>query len=90
MTKADFDMFLLASAGLCVLMAVFNLVRFKKRGTSAYLLAGAFLSVGGALLLYRSDAEKWLVGLMGTIAFLFLVGDFAVRARDQVPPGGTP
>jgi len=88
MTREEFDFFLLCSSGLCLLMAIVNLLRHKARGSSAYFMAAAFVAVGGALMLYRARAETWAVGIVGAIAFVCLVADFAVRARDQVPPGG--
>lgn len=84
MTREEFDIFLLCSAGLCVLMALVNLSRAKSRGTSAFLLCGAFLAVAGCLLLYRAGAEVALVTGLGVVAFLLLVGDFMVRAKNQV------
>ncbi len=89
MTREEFDLFLLFAAGLCGVMAVINLLRRKKRGTSAFFLAGAFVAVGVTILLYRAQI-MWAVSLVGFVAFALLVGDFAVRSRDRLPPGGQP
>ncbi len=84
MTHEEFNFFLLGSAGLCALMAVFNLFRAKKKGPSGYLLSGAFLAVGGALMLYRQGFGMPVVGTVGVVAFVLLVADFMLRAKNQV------
>jgi hypothetical protein len=87
MTREELDLFLLCSAGLCLLMAIVNVFRAKSRGISGYLLSGAFLAVAGAVMLYRAGSDNSAVGVVGGIAFILLVADFMVRARDQVIRG---
>lgn len=84
MTLSEFHLFLLCSAILCLVLALFNVLRPKKR---RYPLSGALLAAAGGLILYRQGANQNLVITMGVIAFVFLVADFMVRARDQVLPG---
>ena len=87
MTRAEFEMFLLGSAILCLLMAVFNILRAKSRGVSGYLLCGAFLAVACALMLYRAGTDSAFVITVGGIAFILLVADFMIRAKNQVVGG---
>ncbi len=84
MTRAEFDLFLLSSAILCLIMAIFNAVRPRKR---SFALSGAFLAVAATLILYRQDAEQGVVIAAGAVAFIFLVADFMVKARNHVPGG---
>lgn len=81
MTRAEFEFFLLCSAVLCLVMAIFNVVRPKNR---SFFLSGAFLSVAAALMLYRQGVDQSLVGVCGAIAFICMVADFMARARRQV------
>lgn len=87
MTREEFDLFLLGSAGLCVLMSIFNIFRTRAKGISGYLLSGAFLSVGATLMLYRANSAQPLLFASGAIAFILLVADFMLRARNQVIEG---
>ena len=84
MTQQEFSLFLLGSAILCAVMAIFNLVRAQKKGTRGYFLSAAFIAVGAALLLYRSGYSTTVIFAIGALAFMFLVGDFVVRAKSQV------
>lgn len=84
MTVGELDLFLLASSILCLVMAIFNLARAKSRGLSGYLMCGAFLAVGAALHSYRSGYGQAIFGGFGALAFVFLVGDFMVRAKNKV------
>jgi hypothetical protein len=87
MTRAEFEMFLLGSAILCLVMALFNVFRAKSRGVSGYLLSCAFLAVAGALMLYRAGTDTSFVIAIGGIAFILLVADFMIRAKNQVIGG---
>lgn len=87
MTRGEFEFFLLGSSALCLLMAIFNAIRGRSRGTSSYLLSGAFLCVALALMLYRSGTDTAFVTIVGALAFALLVGDFMVRAKTQVLNG---
>lgn len=87
MTNEEFNLFLLGSAILCAMMAVFNIFRARKKGSSGYLLSGAFVAVGTALLLYRSGFSATVVSAVGVVAFVFLVADFMLRAKNQVLEG---
>jgi hypothetical protein len=80
-------MVLLGAAGLCVLMAAFNALRFKSKGIRAFYLSGAFLAVGAAILLYRAAADQTAVAAFGAVAFGFMVADFANRAKN-LPSSG--
>ena len=87
MTRAEFEMFLLASAILCLIMALFNVFRAKSRGVSGYLMCGAFLAVAGALMLYRAGTDTAVVIAVGGLSFILLVADFMIRAKNQVVGG---
>lgn len=87
MTREELDLFLLCSAGLCLLMAIFNIFRARSKGASGYILSGAFLAVGATLMLYRANAAQGLAIATGAIAFCLLVADFMLRARNQVIEG---
>jgi len=87
MTRPEFDFFLLFGASLCLVLAIVNTLRVRSRGLAGYFLSGACLAFGGAMLLYRAGADSRFVTLVGTLAFVMLVGDFAARARDRSAPG---
>ena len=87
MTRPEFDYFLLFGASLCLVLAIVNAMRLRSRGIAAYFLSGACLAFGGAMLLYRAEADSRLVTLVGSLAFVMLVGDFVARARDRSAPG---
>jgi len=75
----EFNSVLYAGMGLCVLMIVFNLARVKKRGVSAYFLAGAFAAFAGILfaLLQGNDTAIYV---LAPILCLLLVADGALRS----------
>ena len=61
MTGSDFDLFLLCSSGLCLLMAIFNAVRAKAKGSSNYFMSAAFLCVGAEMMAYRAQFGNRIV-----------------------------
>jgi hypothetical protein len=78
MTQGEFHTFLLFVAGLCVLMAILNLIFRKSKG---WFLAGAFLALGAGALAYRADAESPMVWVMGAGTLALLVGDVLSKAK---------
>ena len=66
--------------GVCALMAVVNVMLYKRRGVSAYVLATAFVALGFTLWLYESDYPRgwWYAGVVVTIALLLV--DVMVRS----------
>jgi hypothetical protein len=86
-TRSEFDLFLLASAALCLVMAMLNLLRVKSRGASAYFLSGAFLAMAALLWQWRESAATGLLIALGALVFLLLIGDAFVRFRREE---GTP
>ncbi len=80
MTRQEFDMFLLGAGWVCFVMAAFNLLSFKRRGASAFVLAGALALFGVGALLYRAGVEQWLLATLGVCVFVLLVADFAIRS----------
>lgn len=83
MTEAQFNSMLGVGVWICVAGSVLNLILFKKRGTSALLLAGAFLLMAGVLWLMKSQASQALVGVAGTAVAVLLISDFVLRFRKQ-------
>ncbi|HJP81970.1 MAG TPA: hypothetical protein VJ835_00570 [Fimbriimonadaceae bacterium] len=78
MTQGEFHTFLLFVVGLCVLMAILNLVFRKNKG---WFLAGAFLALGAGALVYRADADSPMVWVMGAGTLALLVGDVLAKAK---------
>ena len=85
MTESEFRTFLAVAATVCAIIAALNLVRYKKRGISALLLASACLATGAAIWLYRLQQSMTVVGVASGIAFVFLVTDLVVRSAGQRP-----
>lgn len=83
MTQNEFNIFLNAAAAICAAMAVFNLALLKKRGNTAFILALAFLVLGGSILLYIRQGMSNLVIAGGSIVILLLGADFFLRAPTQ-------
>lgn len=83
MSPESFDQFLTGAMGLCAVMAVLNLLLIKRRGTSAYLMSTAFLSLGLAMFLLRNGASQLAIGAAGFATFCLLVGDFVLRAGKR-------
>jgi hypothetical protein len=84
MTRPEFEFFLLCSAILCLVLAIFNVARPRSR---RYFLSAAFLAVGGGIILVRQSADVGGVVAAGALAFVLLVVDFSLRARNQVLSG---
>jgi hypothetical protein len=85
MTNSEFDLFLIFSCGLCLLMALVNALRSRSRGLSSYFLSGAFVLMAGALAAYRFHVPNLVVGLLGTGVFALLVADLAYRSMQRKP-----
>ena len=75
--------FLLFGAAICGLMAAFNVFRYKTRGISAYILAAAFVVLGGTMLLLRADAPEPVLIAGCALLVLLLAGDFAARSSHN-------
>jgi hypothetical protein len=83
MTGAEVEPFLFFGSLICAIMAVVSGLRFKTRGVSAYIMAMAFLVLGGTMLLLRARAPQWMM-ITGCVAlFLLLVADFAARSAHN-------
>jgi chromate transport protein ChrA len=75
--------FLLLGAIISGLMAVFNALRYKSRGISAYIMAGAFVVLGCTMLLLRAEVSQALV-IAGCVLLVILLGaDFAARSQHN-------
>ena len=85
MTTSEFDIFLIFSCGLCLLMALINALRSRSRGLSSYFLSGAFVMMAGALAAYRFQVSNVVIGLLGTGVFVLLVADLAYRSTQRKP-----
>ena len=68
---------------ICAIMALVNLARLKKRGTSAILLAAAFLVLGGTVYAYTANLPMPLVAVGGVIVFLLLAADMVLRIGKE-------
>lgn len=88
MTRSQFDLFLLGSSVLCLVMTLLTLLRYKSRGLSALALAGAFAVLGGVLLLLRADVDRNIVIGGFVLVGLLLMADFALRSGDRSAPPG--
>lgn len=80
MTRGEFDLFLTFGAGLCLVLALINLFRFRTRGPSAFVLAGALLAMGTGMLLYRLGFGMGAVWAVGIIVFILLAADLVIRS----------
>lgn len=69
---------------LCAIMAVFSLLRIKRRGASAYVMCGAFLALGASVYAYKVHAPILLVEAGGLAVVLLLAADVFLRAGQ--PP----
>ncbi|GEM_PF-2255075 len=83
MTAEMLNLVLYTAMGLCALMAVVNLVRFKKRGPSAYALAAAFVALGFTLWLYEAQAAMGWIEAGIALTVLLLGADFGLRAAQH-------
>jgi hypothetical protein len=84
MTELDPGLFLLVGSLICAVMTVVSLLRHKKRGVSAYIMATAFVVLGGTMLLLKVEAPMPYL-ITGCILLVLLLGaDFA--ARSAYPP----
>ena len=70
---------------VCALMAVVNSLRYKKRGASAYALAGAFVALGFTLWLYSVNAAIIWIGAGLVLTVLLLVTELSLRSARQGP-----
>jgi hypothetical protein len=87
-TASEFGLFLNAAMLICAAMAVASLFRARSRGVAAYLMAAAFLGLGGVLYLVRIEAPPVFVLLgCGAVASL-LFAEFGLRAAKQAERGG--
>ncbi len=82
MTDQENQIFLLSSTLLCAIMAIFNLVRFRKRGISAYFLSSAFLVMGGVIYLFRTNAPSLAIEGSAVVLLLLLGADFIIRVGN--------
>jgi hypothetical protein len=85
MTEADFRIFLAGAAGLCAVLAVFNLLLQRRRGVSAYLMSGACLAIGFALFLWRDYPSQPTPIAFAILGFLLMCADMVARARPREP-----
>lgn len=83
MTRAEFETFLVAGAGLCALMILISIARYRSRGVNSLLMGGAFAAMGCLLLAIRAEAPKPLLYLLGAAGIACLFGDFALRSARQ-------
>ncbi len=82
MTQQEISVFLFSVIILCALMAVFNLIRNRKRGWPAVIMSAAFLVFGGLVSLYRMDStSSWITPGIGLLLAL-LAADFFLRVGN--------
>lgn len=80
MNDAPINPALIGGVVICAVMAVVSSLRFKSRGVSAYIMAFAFVVLGGAMLLVYLQAPMPILLLSIVILVLLLGADFAARA----------
>ena len=85
MTPEAIDIYLVGSIGVCALGALLNIILIKKRGTSATLLALAFIGLGFAIQLYRIGAPVPAVSAVVICVMCLLMVDFVMRAGRSRP-----
>ena len=82
MTQQENNVFLFSVMILCAIMAVFNLLRNRKRGWSSVILSAAFLVFGGIASIYRLNPDSsWIKPSIGLLLAL-VVADFFLRAGN--------
>jgi len=82
-THHQFDEFLLAVAIICGFGAMLNVSKVSTRGNRAYLLAGAFVTLGASVLLIRLEVAQIWVNLMGAATFGLIAADVALRMKQM-------
>jgi hypothetical protein len=83
MTPENLSMICSLGIGFCLLFFITWLFRIKSKGTTAWLMAGAFgLAAGIFWLISQRSPVGWIIGL--GIGMMALLGaDFAVRSQRQ-------
>lgn len=86
-----YDAFLTGGILLCAVMIPIWLVRISRKGTTAYLMAGAFAVMGALLALVKFEAPRGYVIFAAICLALLLGADVAVRSaaryRQEVEGG---
>lgn len=79
----SFDLFYSVGMLICALMIVVWLLRVRSKGLGAWLMASAFAVFGFLLFAMKNEAPRSLLIGLGVSLFALLVGDAAVRLRNQ-------
>ncbi|CAN5598037.1 hypothetical protein BH11ARM2_BH11ARM2_34790 [soil metagenome] len=82
MTSAEFDSFLQVVVGASVLLAIFNIVRSRKKGRQAVRMAFSCLMFAVAASAYRQEGRFGPNTIACTVVFVTaLIVDALLRAR---------
>lgn len=81
MTNDQYGFFLSSIAAIAAVGAILNLLRLKKRGASALLMALAFLLLGLLAWEMKMKAGQNLLTAIGICIGALLIGDLFLRAR---------
>ena len=88
MNGDQLDLIASTSILVCAVMAIFNSLRFRSRGRSAFALAGAFVSLGITIYLWKLQTpQSWVIAGI-VVTFLLLLLEFSLRPRQV--HGGKP
>lgn len=80
MNETPLNPALIGGIVICAVMAVVSSLRFKSRGISAYLMALAFATLGGCMLLVYLRAPTPVILASIVILVVLLIADFAARS----------
>lgn len=68
---------------VCAVMTVIWLFRVKSKGPTAWIMAAAFVAMGGLMYAIQQAAAGWVIWSLAGLLVLLLVLDAAVRAANR-------
>ncbi len=75
---------------VCAAMVLIWLLRWRRKGPTAYFMTGAFAAFGGLLYSVKQDAPTgWRIAF-GCLLILLLIADFAFRSSQRPDLGNDP
>lgn len=83
MTFGNIDVYMYGTMLLCAFMAVFNLIKNRKKGWAGVIMSVAFLVLGGAVYLFETGAQPKYVEAVTAVLILLLTADFVIRAGSR-------
>ncbi len=83
MTKSEFLMFMRYGAGVCLLIALLSLLRFKRVGRHARYLTAAILAMSMLMLSASLEAPDGLLIAIGVLVLLLLLTDASSRRSGR-------